>query len=579
MLVASFLIMYRQWVFACFFLLLSIMTATVGIFIIEQGANKDFSDLFESLWWTIVTITTVGYGDHAPVTIEGKVFAIFVISSGVIVNSLIISLFSQLFFGFQSATYLGIKPFRKKGHLLICSDDVRFIESVIHEYPQKLKERKIVIVAPSKTHPLQRSEFAKLPWIAGHPSEHLVSQRAGAANAKEAYVFFRDHSETTTGVIQLKSLSQRKTTVAAIDYNLRSDTNFRKLGCDRVLNPFDIFVPMMVRAFLSQESYLWARKLILRDPFFPQIQTKLMKKSDAGLSWKDYFMREKNHNKTPIAVLTADQQIHISPPHHLTIHENDSVLSLQPPKQNLIYGTKLPEKIEFPTKGVVLIASDSLMFIRRLLAELEFVKQDEEIMIISQKVCPSDFPLGHNIQWVNMNLVIDYELSRIRPSHVKVAFLDHRSDSYTMMCVLVLEALTQGVVKTVASFRSPEFANNLEYIGCDFYINADELSAPLLAQSLSNEGYEVLIKRILTQKIKTNSLRLFEVTDDFQEESWLEISSLLFDYDCIALAVARNGQLFIHPANDLIIEQKDLLLLLSTSTDIEVPFLKEFAKT
>ena len=567
--------MYRQWVFACLFLLLSIITATVGIFIIEEGANKDFADLFESLWWTIVTITTVGYGDHAPVTIEGKVFAIFVISSGVIVNSLIISLFSQLFFGFQSATYLGIKPFRKKKHILICSDDIRFIESVIHEYPQELKEDKIVVVSPSKKHPLQRSQFAKIPWIAGHPSEHLVSQRAGAAHAKQAYVFFRDHSETTTGIIQLKNISQKKTAVAAIDYSLRSDTNFRKLGCDRVLNPFDIFVPMMVRTFLSQESYLWARAVILRDAHFPQIQTNLIQKNDEGLSWKDYFMKEKNQNKTPIAVLTADQQIHINPPHDFIIRENDSALSLKSSKQNITSGIKLSEKIKFPEKGVILIASDSPLFIRRLLAELEFIKQDEEIMIVSQKTCPPDFPSEHHIQWVNMDLVADYELSRMRPPHVKVAFLDHRSDSYTMMCVLVLESLTQGVVKTVASFRSPEFANNLEYIGCDFYINADELSAPLMAQSLSNEGYEVLIKRILTQKIKTNSLRVFEVVGDFQEKSWLEVSTLLFEYHCIGLAVARNQQLFVHPANDLIIKTNDLLLLISTFTDTGVPFLQE----
>ncbi len=570
--------MSRQWIFACFFLLLSVITATFGIFIIEEGTNKDFADLFESLWWTVVTITTVGYGDHAPVTIEGKVFAIFVISSGVIVNSLIISLFSQLFFGFQSAAYLGIKPFRKKGHLLICSDDVRFIESVIHEYPQKLKEGKIVIVAPSKKHPLQRSEFAKLPWIAGHPSEHLVSQRAGAAHAKDAYVFFRDNSETTTGIIQLKNISQKKMTVAAIDYGLRSDANFRKLGCDRVLNPFDIFVPMMVRAFLSQESYLWTREVILRDPMFPQIQTQLLPQNEGSLSWKDYFIKAKNHNETPIAILTEDQQIHISPPQDFVIRQNDSVLSLKPPKHNLAYGTKLPEKIDFPSQGVVLIASDSLLFIQRLLAELEFVKQDEEVLIISRQTPPSDFPLENNTKWVQMDLVADYELSRMRPSHVKVAFLDHRSDSYTMMCVLILESLTQGVVKTVASFRSPEFATNLEYIGCDFYINADELSAPLMAQSLSNEGYEILIKRIVTQKIKTNSLRVFQVKEGFKELSWLEVSHLLFEYDCIGLAVSRNRQLFVHPANDLIIEEHDLLLLLSTSTDIDIPFLQNIPK-
>ena len=39
--------------------------------------------MFDSIWWTIVTLMSVGYGDAVPSTMEGKVFAQFVMVVGV----------------------------------------------------------------------------------------------------------------------------------------------------------------------------------------------------------------------------------------------------------------------------------------------------------------------------------------------------------------------------------------------------------------------------------------------------------------------------------------------------------------
>ncbi|EOW4146196.1 potassium channel family protein [Vibrio parahaemolyticus] len=37
----------------------------------------------DALWWTFVTITTVGYGDFFPVTLEGRIVAIILITTDV----------------------------------------------------------------------------------------------------------------------------------------------------------------------------------------------------------------------------------------------------------------------------------------------------------------------------------------------------------------------------------------------------------------------------------------------------------------------------------------------------------------
>ena len=64
------------------YLFFSIIFGTVGIMIFERGENEGFQHLTDGLWWCIVTITTVGYGDISPVTIPGKIVAVCIMFIG-----------------------------------------------------------------------------------------------------------------------------------------------------------------------------------------------------------------------------------------------------------------------------------------------------------------------------------------------------------------------------------------------------------------------------------------------------------------------------------------------------------------
>jgi voltage-gated potassium channel len=53
-----------------------------AMYVIEFGVNDKFSSIPESIYWAIVTITTVGYGDISPVTPMGKFLASFMMILG-----------------------------------------------------------------------------------------------------------------------------------------------------------------------------------------------------------------------------------------------------------------------------------------------------------------------------------------------------------------------------------------------------------------------------------------------------------------------------------------------------------------
>lgn len=63
--------------------LVMLFLAAVGIYHFEHQAQPEvFRSIFDSLWWAVATLTTVGYGDIYPITIGGRLFTFLVLMLG-----------------------------------------------------------------------------------------------------------------------------------------------------------------------------------------------------------------------------------------------------------------------------------------------------------------------------------------------------------------------------------------------------------------------------------------------------------------------------------------------------------------
>lgn len=61
----------------------------------EQFGGKPASGIFSGFWWAAVTMTTVGYGDKAPVTLAGRLLAIIWMFAGIVLISVFIAAMSS----------------------------------------------------------------------------------------------------------------------------------------------------------------------------------------------------------------------------------------------------------------------------------------------------------------------------------------------------------------------------------------------------------------------------------------------------------------------------------------------------
>lgn len=66
------------------FMMFMILLSSIVIFIVENVAQPEkYRTLFDSFWWSVETLTTVGYGDVAPVTTLGKILTMFIALFGI----------------------------------------------------------------------------------------------------------------------------------------------------------------------------------------------------------------------------------------------------------------------------------------------------------------------------------------------------------------------------------------------------------------------------------------------------------------------------------------------------------------
>ena len=142
----------------------------LSIYLLERDYNPNINALNDGIWWALVTLTTVGYGDISPVTNLGKLVGGAIMISGMFTLALFAGVVGHtLLDSFLSIRNEQFRMSTTMKHLVICgytSEAELLLHTLLDEFNPDIT--KLVIFSRGERPPEVPAEFE---WIPGDPTK------------------------------------------------------------------------------------------------------------------------------------------------------------------------------------------------------------------------------------------------------------------------------------------------------------------------------------------------------------------------------------------------------------------------
>ena len=130
------------------FLVFILVVTSIGFIVSSIEAinnNSMYTNFFDGLWWSLVTITTVGYGDKFPQSVAGRIFAMLLMLSGIALTTLISGTIASIFVERRIREGKGLQMIKAKDHIVVCGYNKNIL-SVIEGLTHALEKPTIILV-------------------------------------------------------------------------------------------------------------------------------------------------------------------------------------------------------------------------------------------------------------------------------------------------------------------------------------------------------------------------------------------------------------------------------------------------
>jgi len=162
------------------------------IFAFEHGSNHAFKSFWDGVWWVLVTISTVGYGDIVPITSGGRIIAVLMMLFGIALLSVITATVASAFVTQKLKEGKGLQEIKWKDHLLFCGWNAQSEEilTILAKQPKNYSGIVLINQLPEDTVIELLTRFADLhvKFVRGDFTKEIVLNRAGVSKAQIALV-------------------------------------------------------------------------------------------------------------------------------------------------------------------------------------------------------------------------------------------------------------------------------------------------------------------------------------------------------------------------------------------------------
>jgi voltage-gated potassium channel len=216
-----------------FLLVVIIVSGTVGYSVIEQ------MPVFDSFYMTLITISTVGFSEIAPLSNTGRVLTIFIIVSGISLLTYTLGQTAKIFIEGELRILLGRRKLGKQiaelaGHFIVCGFG-RIGEVICKE----LADEKIPFLVIEKGEKIELLEKMQYLYLVGDATVDEVLLQAGLMRAKGLATAVSSDADNVFITLTAKGLKS-DIFVLSRAADLKNESKLLRAGASRVICPYNM---------------------------------------------------------------------------------------------------------------------------------------------------------------------------------------------------------------------------------------------------------------------------------------------------------------------------------------------------
>lgn len=214
--------------------------ATFGSYYLGAEYKPPIRDLVTALYFSVVTMCTVGYGDIVPVTPEAKLFSVSIIILGVAIfaTSLTAVIAPMVGQSLKRIVNRRGKSMGRENHFVVIGNTPLAVNTWRELAKRGRTVTRILREAP------EEGEHPDVDIVVGDPSMTETLREAGAHKAEAVLAMLADDSENAFTVLAVKELAGTAKTVAAVN-------DARHLSRVKLVQPDVVIAPQVLGGELA----------------------------------------------------------------------------------------------------------------------------------------------------------------------------------------------------------------------------------------------------------------------------------------------------------------------------------------
>lgn len=241
-------------IFSIISFILLLLYSSYGSLYYGEGFKPAINSLLTAFYFSIVTMTTVGYGDIIPVTDTARLFTASMILAGITVfATAVTTIFGPMLMnGFSHWMGGGKMTMERKNHYVVCGASV-FAISMVMQLKQRGLNVTLVTNKPEEYFAaIQQKIGAKLDIISGDSTDNAVLEGAGVGHCHAIIAMTNDDASNAFITLTAREVNPDVRTVVVVN-DASNIKKIRQVKASVLLSP-QLFGSEILASVLAGES-------------------------------------------------------------------------------------------------------------------------------------------------------------------------------------------------------------------------------------------------------------------------------------------------------------------------------------